>query len=304
MKRPGLFVVIEGSDGSGKGTQFKLLAERLRENGYDVVTFDFPRYEEPSSYFVKEYLNGEYGTTDEVGPYTSSLFYALDRYQAAPQIHKALNEGKIVLANRFSGSNMAHQGTKFDLSEQRRGYFIWLDNLEFEMLKIPRPDKSLVLRVPANIAQQIVDNKDERSYTKHKRDIHEADLRHLERSVEVYDDLCQLFPRDFQRIDCVRSGRLMPIEAVSELIWRNIQPLLPTLQVVSTTRKVEKTEIANPYLVKTEYGYRVTPAGEQYLREAVTDSTENVYAFGDKLSPVTIAAAMARLSRRGDDMRV
>lgn len=226
-KRQGVFIVLEGTDGSGKGTQFKLLADFLRAQGYDLETFDFPQYDQPSSYYVKEYLNGAYGTADQVGPYTASLFYALDRYQAAPKIQAALSQGKVVLSNRFTGSSMGHQGTKFRNAEERRGYFIWLDNLEFEMLKIPRPDVSLVLRVPADIAQSLVDQKQERSYTDKKRDIHEADLSHLERAVAVYDDLCQLFPKDFARIDCVRSGQLMPVEAVQEIVRQKVMPLLP-----------------------------------------------------------------------------
>nr|AIA18603.1 Thymidylate kinase [uncultured bacterium] len=125
----GKFIVIEGTDGSGKGTQFKLLKKRLEADGYDVEVFDFPQYDQPSSHFVKEYLNGNYGTVDEVGPYTASLFFALDRYEAGKKIQDALDAGKIVLSNRFTGSNMAHQGTKFNHVEERRGYFIWLANL-------------------------------------------------------------------------------------------------------------------------------------------------------------------------------
>jgi len=223
----GIFIVIEGTDGSGKGTQFKLLSDYLRQQGYNVATFDFPQYEQPSSHFVKKYLNGDYGTAEEVGPYTGSLFYALDRFEAAPAIREALAQGKIVLANRFTGSNMGHQGTKFAHAEERRGYFIWLDNLEFEMLKIPRPTLSLVLRVPAEVAQSLVDQKETRNYTDKKRDLHEADLTHLQRAVAVYDDLCQLFPKDFQRIDCVRGGELLSIETVHELVRQKIQPLLP-----------------------------------------------------------------------------
>ena len=181
----GTFIVIEGTDGSGKGTQFRLLADRLTEAGYEVATFDFPQYDKSSSYFVREYLNGKYGTADEVGPYTGSLFYALDRFEAANDIRKALSEGKIVLANRFVGSNMAHQGTKFQHAEERRGYFIWLDNLEFEMLRVPRPDISFVLRVPAEIAQELVDQKETRNYTDKKRDIHEVDLSHMQRALQV-----------------------------------------------------------------------------------------------------------------------
>lgn len=312
----GVFIVIEGTDGSGKGTQFKLLTEKLEKEGYDIATFDFPQYEEPSSFFVREYLNGKYGTGEEVGPYAGSLFYALDRYHAAPAIRQALADGKVVLANRFTGSNMAHQGTKFRNPEERRGYFIWLDNLEFQILGIPRPDKSVILKVPAEIAQGLVDQKDRRSYTDKKRDIHEADIDHLKRSVEVYDDLAQLFPKDFIRIDCVRNGKLMDIETIQNILWESINPILPPKpkarskeqgvrsKEAKTTPDASVSAIANPYIEKTKEGYRITPAGEEFLKQSVTSTTDNVYAFNENLSPVTVAAAMARLSRRGDDMRI
>lgn len=300
----GQFIVIEGTDGSGKGTQFELLAKRLMARGHDVALFDFPRYDEPSSYFVKQYLNGKYGGANDVGPYTSSLFYALDRYEAAFAIRQALADGKVVLANRFTGSNMAHQGTKFNSPEERRGYFIWLDNLEFKMLGIPRPDVSLVLRVPADVAQSLVDQKEDRNYTDKKRDIHEADLNHLLKSVEVYDDLCKLFPKDFTRIDCVRSGQLMSIPEISNLLWERLLPLLPEPdRQKSATQEVSTQPATNPYVNKVDGNTTVTEAGLKYLTEAVTNPTGDVYGFYDKLSPVTIAAAMARLSRRGDDMR-
>jgi len=312
--RKGTFIVIEGTDGSGKGTQFDLLSKRLAEAGHDVVLFDFPQYDQASSYFVKEYLNGNYGTAEQVGPYTGSLFFSLDRYSAKEQIQAALDEGKVVLCNRFTGSNMAHQGTKFTNSEERRGYFIWLDNLEFQMLGIPRPDKSIVLRVPAEVAQSLVDLKGVRSYTDKKRDIHEADLSHLQKSVEVYDDLCSLFPKDFTRIDCVRSGKLMSIPQIHDVLWETILPQLPqtngkagTITNVSaaTANKKAESSTTEPYVIKDKQGnYSITKQGEQFLSEAVTDTKGNVYAFTDKMSAITIAAAMARLSRRADDMRV
>ena len=311
-RNKGLFLVIEGTDGSGKTTQFKRLVERLEREGYDIATFDFPRYDQPSSYFIRQYLNGAYGTADEVGPYTASLFFALDRYEAAPQIQAALSEGKIVLANRFTGSNMAHQGTKFQNADERRGYFIWLDNLEFQMLGIPRPDLNVVLRVPAEIAQQMVDRKDARSYTDKKRDIHEADLKHLQRSVDVYDDLCKLFPKDFSGIDCIRNGKLIGIDDIHTLLWEKIQPLLPnptkkhgkaTMKEAAVAKTLHTME-ENPYIEKIGDGVRITTAGRKFLEKTVTNSTGNVYGFSNTLSTVTIAAAMARLSRRGDDMRV
>jgi thymidylate kinase/thymidylate synthase ThyX len=314
MKDQGIFIVVEGTDGSGKGTQFELLAERLRTAGHDVVTFDFPQYEDQSSYFVRQYLNGAYGTAEEVGPYTGSLFYALDRYEAAPKIRAALAEGKVVLANRFVGSNMAHQGTKFAHAEERRGYFIWLDNLEFEMLRIPRPTISFVLRVPAEISQQLVDQKEARSYTDKKRDLHEADLDHLKKALAVYDDMCQLFPKDFLRVDCVRDNQLMSIPTISDLLWQKIEPLLPEPNMqptqepgtaAATVGTRQNITAENPYVRKDEDGrYEVTDAGKTFLESAVTNVEGNVYSFTDKLTPITIAAAMARLSRRGDDMRI
>jgi thymidylate kinase/thymidylate synthase ThyX len=303
----GTFIVIEGTDGSGKGTQFARLQERLTKEGYEVATFDFPQYSQPSSFFVTEYLNGKYGTAEEVGPYTGSLFYALDRYQAAPQIREALEQGKVVLANRFVGSNMAHQGTKFVHAEERRGYFIWLDNLEFEMLKVPRPTLSLVLRVPAETAQLLVDQKEQRSYTDKKRDLHEADLNHLKKSVEVYDDLCQLFPKDFSRIDCTRGGEMLDVETINDIVWQKIEPLLPNKpkKAAAAAAKAPKTIVQNPYVAKQVDGsYQITAAGKQFLDEAVSNTEGNVYAFTQKLDTVTVAAAMARLSRRGDDMRI
>ncbi len=306
-KRSGLFIAIEGTDGSGKGTQFKLLKERLEDQGYEIAVFDFPQYERPSSYYVKKYLNGEYGGNDEVGPYAASLFYSLDRFDVAEDINKALGQGKVVLANRFSGSNMAHQGAKLDNAEQRRGFFIWLDNLEYQMLGLPRPDLSLVLRVPADIAQKLVDQKTKRSYTDKKRDIHEADLSHMRRSVEVYDTLCQLFPKDFKALDCTRGGKILDIEQVHALVHKTLEPMLPKPGIKKPKPKTEGTKAEkprNPYVRKADGRFEITEEGFEYLRDAITNTHDNVYAFSEKLSPVTIAAAMARLSRRGDDMRI
>lgn len=308
-----MFITIEGTDGSGKTTQFKLLQQRLLDAGYDVEAFDFPQYDKPSSYFLKEYLNGNYGSADAVNPYAGSLFFALDRYEAAPAIKAALDEGKIVLSNRFTGSNMAHQGTKFKHAEERRGYFIWVDNLEFQTLGIPRPDLSIVLRVPAEIAQSQVDHEGKGSYTDSKRDIHEADISHLQRSVEVYDDMCQLFPRDFVRIDCTRDNTMLSVANINNLLWEKITPILPLVnskpnslagKAAAVTTPPQQVQAENPYLMKDKTGLKITKAGYDYLSQAITNVHGNVYAFNNTLSPLTIAAAMARLSRRGDDMRI
>lgn len=227
MNLPGIMVVLEGSDGSGKGTQFSLLSERLKAAGYDVAVFDFPRYEKESSYFVRQYLNGKFGPAAEISPYTASLFYALDRYEAAKHIRAAIEAGKVVLCNRYVGSNMAHQGSKFNDVVEQRGFFVWEDNLEYEMLGIPRPDISLFLRVPAEVSYKLISQKAQRGYTDKSRDEHEADLGFLKRSVATYDVLCRLFPKDFVAIECSRDGELLGIPQISNLIWDKIKPILP-----------------------------------------------------------------------------
>lgn len=222
----GTFIVIEGSDGSGKGTQFEIVSDRLRQQGYDIATYDFPQYDQDSSYFIREYLNGNYGNADELGAYTPSLFFALDRFQASQSIKKDLEAGKIVLSNRFIGANLAHQGQKIDNETERTKYYDWLYDLEFNILGIPKPDINIVLIVPADIAQQLVDQKAARSYTDKKRDIHEADLDHLKRAVAAYEKLCHQFPDEFIRIEGTRNTELLPIPEVTELIWQKIEARL------------------------------------------------------------------------------
>ncbi len=301
----GTLIVIEGADGSGKTTQLDLLRKKLQNSGYDIVVFDFPRYNEPSSYFVREYLSGHYGEADDVGPYTASLFYALDRYAAARDIRKALSEGKIVLADRYVGSNMAHQGTKFRNIEEMRGYFIWLDNLEFEMLGIPRPTMSFVLHAPFELSQQLLDKRVKE--TEIPRDIHEANLVHLKRALTVYEDMCQLFPKDFVQIDTARKSTLLDPEAVHAILWQKIQPLLPdkpdrpAKQATASVQTVSES----PYLTKNDRGiYDVTAAGRQFLESIVTNTDDNVYSFTDKLSPMLIASAMSQRTKRADDLRL
>lgn len=219
MAQRGKFIVIEGSDGSGKSTQFKLLVDYFEEQGKEIVVYKFPQYEEPSSFFVREYLNGNYGSAEELGAYAPSLFYALDRFHAAKTIRQHLDAGKIILCDRYVGSNMAHQGQRFDDAKERDEYFTWLHNLEYDMLKIPKPDLSLVLLMPAKIASRLMDERqDKRSYTDKQKDILEADLDHLERAVAVYQSLCELFPADFTPIHCVQNDTLRTIDDIHQEI--------------------------------------------------------------------------------------
>ena len=220
----GSFIVIEGSDGSGKTTQFKLLAERLKAVGYDVETIKFPQYESPSSHFVKSYLSGSYGPANDINPYTASLFYALDRYEAAPRIRQALAEGKIVLSDRYVSANMVHQGSKFSNEAEQRGFFIWEDSLEYQLLGVPRPNLTIILKVPAEISHGLIKARaDKRSQV---LDEHEKNIEHLEKTVATYESLCQLFPRDYKTIDCVSGDRLMGIAQINDIIWNTVLPYL------------------------------------------------------------------------------
>jgi len=291
-KSQGMFIVVEGTDGSGKTTQCKLLQDRLESEGYEVVLFDFPQYKKPSSHFVRQYVDGAYGETGMVGPYTSSLFYALDHYEAVLEIKRALNEGKIVLANQFTGANMATQGVKFSHPEERRGFFIWLDNLEYILLGLPRPTITFVLQVPPEVSRTLISKKCE---------TREVNVEELKKSTEIYSDLCKLFPKDFTRIDCVRSDALVTIENVHTLLWEKVRNILPPPQEAHSKNN---HQAVNPYIHKTSTSIEITSQGKKFLEKAVTNTTSNVYGFTDVLSPTTIAAAMARLSRRGEDMRI
>lgn len=229
VMKKGLFIVIEGTDGSGKATQTKMLADRLAAEGYAVEMFDFPQYFKTSSDFVKAYLQGRYGSIKEVSPQKASLLYALDRFEAAPDIRAALAAGKIVLANRYVASNMGHQGAKIKNADERMRFFLWVQDLEFKILEIPKPDLNIVLHVPAQVAQQLVDKKmgAERAYTKgKKRDLHESNLAHLKRAEATYLELVRLFPKQFSLLECARGRTLVPIEEVGEAIWRSVKKKL------------------------------------------------------------------------------
>jgi dTMP kinase len=234
MASPGRFIVIEGTDGSGKATHTKMLVEWLEtNNNHDVVTFDFPQYGKPSAYFVEQYLNGHYGELSEIGPYRGSLFYALDRYEAGFKIRQALSQGSTVVSNRYVGSNMGHQGGKIrDLGERQR-YYDWNDQLEFEILGIPQPDLNIVLLMPSEQAQQFVDQKTAREYTKgKKRDLHEADINHLKKAEQTYREICRKFPNTFTPIECFDGRAVLSLAQVQSEIRQLVTSLLKTQRPV------------------------------------------------------------------------
>jgi dTMP kinase len=211
----GKFIVLEGIDGSGKSIQFKKLLEYLGSKNQSFVPFDFPQYEKPSSYFAKEYLAGHYGSAESVGPKRASLFYALDRFDASIEIQKALDLGSIVLSNRYVASNMGHQGSSFKNKDERLEFFKWISNLEFEVLKIAKPDLNIFLHVPAEISFNLIqerERKGERGSA--KRDILELSLDHLKNAEESYLNLVEVFKDEFCMIECAENGQIMTIDQI------------------------------------------------------------------------------------------
>lgn len=208
--------MLEGTDGSGKSAQTELLLNHLKKEKYDVVKISFPQYGMPSATMVELYLNGEFGTAAEVGPYRASIFYAVDRYAASKKIKQWLDDGKIVIANRYVGSNMGHQGGKIKNKTERKKYLDWNYNLEYNIFGIPKPDVNLILHVTPQISQQLVDKKANREYLKgKKRDIHEDDLKHLSDAEQAYIEIAKIYP-GFELIECVKDDKIMPPDEIHE----------------------------------------------------------------------------------------
>ncbi len=215
----GKFIVIEGPDGSGKSEQLKRLVARI-PSGTAAHAIHFPQYEEPSSYFVREYLAGSYGTLDVMGPYETSLFYAMDRYDASvKRLIPWLLTNEPIILDRFVGSNMGHQGSKLEDKNERIRFFKWLYDLEYGILKIPKPDLNIILHMPAELSLELRKKRAARETAPLKKDIHEADLAHLQRTEKIYLEIAELFPDDFTVVECVENGQLLSIDAVHEKVW-------------------------------------------------------------------------------------
>lgn len=209
MAASGKLVAIEGIDGSGKRTQIDLLAQELDARGLVTFRISFPRYESFCGELVARYLNGEFGPLSAIDPHFSALLYAADRLEAKPEIEAALAAGKIVLADRYVGSNMAHQSARMP-PERREEFLVWLKRLEYGLYALPIEDLVIYLRVPVAEAHRLIGLKSERAYTSLKRDIQEADIKHLEQTAKIYDGLATA--TNWACIDCLNaaSGVLQP----------------------------------------------------------------------------------------------
>jgi dTMP kinase len=174
---------------------------------------------------VGKFLNGDFGSLDTVDPHFSALLYAGDRFEAKPRLQNALNEGKVVLVDRYVSSNLAHQVARAPAT--RRSEFLrWIEHLEYFIYGLPRENLILYLRVPPSQAQKLVGLKAERNYTRAKHDLQEKSLRHLEDAAEMYDMLSRSKP--WATIQCfdARSGSLRPPEAIAAEVLSAVKSLL------------------------------------------------------------------------------
>lgn len=220
----GKLIVIDGADGSGKATQTKLLIAALKKHGKSVEMLDFPRYGKPSAIFVEKYLNGKYGTAEQVSPKLASLFYALDRYDAKQDITNALKKGKIIISNRYVSSNAGHQGGKIADKRKRNEFLDWLNNLEYDICGLPKPDLNIYLNVPAKIGQKLVDKKGHRDYVGgSKRDIHEKDSSHLKNAQESYLHLIRKEQKSWIKIDCIENKKLLSISQIHQKVLKAVK---------------------------------------------------------------------------------
>ena len=208
-KKKGKLIVIDGTDGSGKATQSKLLIKALRKKKLKVAHIEFPRYY--SSFhgrIVGRFLKGEFGDLDSIDPYIISLAYALDRLTARKQIRDWLEAGYWVVADRYTTASMAHQTAKLP-AKKRKKFLAWLDEMEYKQHKIPREDVVVFLHVPVETSSKLVTKKTKRKYTgKKQKDIAEENLRHQKETLKVYLKLARE-KEHWMRVDCVdKKGKM------------------------------------------------------------------------------------------------
>jgi dTMP kinase len=223
----GRLIAIEGIDGSGKRTQLDLLTTALHSTGASVYSTAFPQYDSWFGQMVGQFLNGELGSLDSVDPHFSALLYAGDRFEAKSAIEAALAQGKIVLIDRYIGSNLAHQTARVS-PDKRDAFRQWIRHLEYEIYGLPREDSIIYLRVPAHEAQNLINQKTQRSYTTAKQDLLEASLHHLQNAAEMYDLLSRQPP--WVVVECfdIRREAMRAPSEIAQDVWAAIQPVIAT----------------------------------------------------------------------------
>ena len=222
MKR-GKLIVIEAGDGSGKATQTKALYEHLKRDGKSVHRISFPDYASDSSALVKMYLNGSFGGhAEDVNAYAASTFYAADRYASYRMKWKSRYEaGDIILADRYTTSNMVHQAVKLTDAAERGAFLDWLWDFEFGKLGLPVPDLVVFLDMPPEISDRLIAERAEEKAQ--MKDIHEKDAEYLHRCHAAYLELAAKY--GWRRVACAKDGAIRGIEEIHGDVYQEVVQL-------------------------------------------------------------------------------
>ncbi|MCK5080672.1 MAG: thymidylate kinase [Candidatus Moranbacteria bacterium] len=225
----GIFIVIDGIDGSGKKTQTENLVKKLQAQNRKVKTIDFPQYYD--NFFgktVSRYLSGELGTSKQVNPFIASVLYAADRFESSEKIREWLEKGFVVISDRYTSSNQIHQGGKIKDPQKRTAFLKWLDEMEFGVFKIPKPDLIVYLNMPCGFSEKLLTNtdaKDRKKYSENQTDIHESDPEHLQNARKSALKLVRE-KNNWVNVECVENDKLLSIENIANKIWNKIKPFL------------------------------------------------------------------------------
>lgn len=222
----GKLFVIDGTDGSGKQTQFKRLQERLSDENINYRLVSFPNYDSPSSSLVKMYLSGEFGEhAKDVSPYIASTFYAADRYATYKKnFENYYKEGGIILADRYTTANMVHQAGKIEDKKEREKFLKWLWDLEFNLYGLPVPTKTFFLNMPPEYALHLIENRENKFTHGTQKDIHERDKNHI---VESYNAACELVDKyNWYEVKCIKDEKIRTIDDIHEEIYQEIKKFI------------------------------------------------------------------------------
>ena len=216
-----MFVVIDGIDGSGKGTQVKIIEETLKQMWKTVLVLDYPRYGEKSAFMVEKYLNGGYWK--DVWPKLGSLFYAVDRFEAYQELKNNWDDYDYIISNRYVSASMIHQTGKIWDDQEKHNFLEWLGDLEYNVFGIPKPDKTLFLNVSPQMSQKLVLQKEQRDYLKDgkKMDLHEEDKDHLKNAHQAAVMVANQ-NQDWVIINCEKEGEMLAIPEITKMILDEI----------------------------------------------------------------------------------
>ena len=220
----GKVIVFEGTDGSGKSTQFSRLCRRLEEGSIPFQRLVFPQYGEPSSALIRMYLGGEFGShPSDVNAYAASAFYAVDRYASWKKVWgDYYRQGGLILSDRYTTSNAVHQACKLP-EDQWEDFFRWLDDFEHNKLGLPRADLVLYLDMPTEKSIELLRSREASTHT--KADIHELDTGYLAVCRKSALQASEIL--GWTVIPCVNEcGELRTIEEIHQQLWALVQPML------------------------------------------------------------------------------